>query len=206
MKNRDTKLKALLFVIFMASMVMVGTMPMIMADSTDGGGGGSTRLYASSYYTETQTGYMSGTIYSSGSCYMRVSPNHDGYGLYKWTSYFTKTTDFKVKDVQSINVKMYGDYFFIDYAIQLSVQDGSSWDGIWDKSYRLANDAGVHWQTKSWLTSYTDISSPIDVSHWGYNWRVDITITGVTYDGYISRTSSTSYSAYYNSAVYLINP
>ena len=40
MKNRSTKLKALLFVVFMVGMAMVGTMPMIMSDSTDGGGGG----------------------------------------------------------------------------------------------------------------------------------------------------------------------
>ena len=207
MKNKGTKLKAMLVISFFIAIAMIGTMPMIMGDTTDGGGGSNITAWE-----ETETGSMVGSIYTSGSCYFKVAPNNDGYGVYKWRYDFYRSTNFKVKDIQSIDFKMYGYEFYVDYRIQLSYDylGTGSWSSVWYRSYLykhtiIGGRIPIHWETKSWDNDYTDISPTQYPATYGNHWRIDITIKVYVDSGYVCRTTSSSLSGYYNSVVSLIN-
>ena len=209
MKNRSTKLKALLFVVFMVGMAMVGTMPMIMSDSTDGGGGGGGGEFTWDSVSVLQNPYThpwSVAVSTNGKAEFRAYPN-DGVVQFRMREYFyCSTTKYvRITVYFSYNIKSTGN---MQASYKLSGQvyhtNGLSVDTYWDKHidlYKPSTDSsevftgsGSDYQVFTGFTwiklkpggYYIDLVP--EAKHWAPG-------------GYCYLSSSTSYKAYITSSV-----
>lgn len=215
MKNKNTKLKAMLFVVFMASMALVGTMPMIMGDSTDGGGGGGGsggtfyRRYATNTYLDLD-GDLTGSMATSGSSSFRIAP----YGacdisslkwVYEFTPSTTKTAE--VKYNRQWNMKGYSSgNIIVSYSLVLIKKSTSEVLLSRNNVYISKSSGGTATTTGSEtgihiVDRFGELTTATVYA--GITYQIRYTIGIAVFNGYLHHSTSSSSNAYSNYQIYM---
>ena len=177
----------------MASMTLIGSMPMIMANATDGGGGSAWNS-ASWILTDSTTATFYGTAYTSGTGYIRYSASpyiSDKAGGYlKFTKTFTATDSSTYIVLHNI-VQLYCDADKVGITVSIVIKHGTS--SVYSESLTTYTKlSGTSPMTISGSPDY--IQTVPTTSGYSYTYEVRVTVSGLANykasTGHLCRTSN----------------